>query len=58
MVEDLLNQFLASGAGAGAVVWAVLKIKFAAIEDKIRTAHKEGTRANARLDTHLEKQHQ
>lgn len=56
-MEQLISSFFAGGAGAGLAVYLVLKIKFAALDEKIVDAKKTAVSAHGRIDIHLQNHH-
>jgi hypothetical protein len=56
-MEQLISSFFAGGTGAGLAVYLVLKIKFAALDEKINETKKTAVRAHSRLDSHLQNHH-
>ncbi len=52
-MDSLISEFLASAGGSGVVVWLILRVKLAAMDDAISDAKKTAVRAHDRIDRAL-----
>lgn len=50
-------ETVASTAFVAGVTWGAIKGQLAVLSSRITTAQAEATRANARIDTHLQESH-